>query len=491
MIMLAVVVCSLLVNRSFRRFDVLLIALLMVLLVNSLTVLSAGLWLSFTAVAVILWMIGPSNVHTINSEGKDVSNNKNRWQWLRIQWFISLGLLPLTVFFFQQASLVSPVTNLIAVPLAGFVIVPSLLFGVLVSLLSETLGSYLLSVPLKALEYLNGFLVFMEQLPVATVSLPTPGLGVLALSVIGVFLVLSPAFSGSRLLAVLLFLPLIINRPVLFTDEANDGYFKVDVLDVGQGTAVAIHTASHTMIYDTGPKYSDSFNAGDAVLKPYLQSKGITDIDLLMVSHSDRDHSGGMVTIIDEFSPHKLLTSVTDKKGFSAFERCLKAMSWQWDGVQFDVLHPAQGWIDGGKRDANNRSCVLRVSNEYGSILLPADIEKKAEIELLRSGQSIGSTVLLVPHHGSETSSTADFLDAVEPDIAIMTTGYLNRFDFPRESVLKRYIDRDIEVLNTADSGMISLTFSNREAQGSYPQIERFRDKHPHFWLSAGVNRQD
>ena len=491
MIMLAVVVCSLLVNRSFRRFDVLLIALFLVLLVNSLTVLSAGLWLSFAAVAVILWMIGPQYSNTIKATGSHTSSKINRWQWLRIQWFISLGLLPLTVFFFQQASLVSPATNLIAVPLAGFVIVPLLLFGVLVSLLSATLGSYLLDLPLKMLEYLNGFLMLMEQLPVATVSLPTPGLVVLLLSVVGVFLILSPAFAGSRALAPLLFLPLIINQPVLFTDEGSGGYFKVDVLDVGQGTAVVIHTTGHTMIYDTGPKYSDTFNAGDAVLVPYLKSQGITDIDLLMVSHSDRDHSGGMLAIINGFSPHKLLTPATDKKGFAEFDDCVKATSWQWDGVQFDVLHPAKGWVDGGNRDANNRSCVLRVSNANGSILLPADIEKKAEIELLHSGQSIGSTVLLAPHHGSETSSTAEFLDAVQPSIAIMTTGYLNRFDFPRKSILKRYVDRDIQLLNTADTGMISLTFSGRRDAGSYPQIERFRDKHPHFWHSARVNSQD
>ena len=470
-IMLAVFVVTLLLNRSVRGGYVLLLAMFFILLLDPMAVLSAGFWLSFAAVAIILWM-----VKQFRSNG----NYNSKWrQWLRIQLFISIGLFPVTILFFQRASLIAPLANLIAVPLTGFFIVPLLLAGVLASLVYVPLGQMILILPMTALEFLSVSLGWMQQLPAATTTLAEPTLPVFILAITGVFLLLGPVFYGSRVVAVLLLLPLVFNRGT--NPDIND--FNVDILDVGQGLAVVINTANHTMIYDTGPKYSKTFNAGSAVVVPYLRARGISDIDLLMVTHADSDHRGGLEAVLDAYTPARKLTSEPTAKWFNGFDLCQKGQNWIWDGVDFTVLHPFSGWDEG----RNNGGCVLKVSNQSGSMLFAADIEKKAEEELLASQQDLRAKVLLIPHHGSKTSSSAAFVDAVGPQIAIVTTGYLNRFGFPREIVMNRYSDRGIEVKNTASTGMLSLHFRQNEV----PDIKEFRDSHPHFWHTEPVEREE
>ncbi len=479
-IMLAVFMLTLLLNRSVHGGYVLLLALFLVLLLDPMAVLSPGLWLSFAAVAIILW---------IAKQFRGDASFSHKWkQWIRIQLFIAFGLFPVTILFFQRASLIAPVANLLAVPLTGFFIVPLLLAGVLVSLIYQPLGELILILPITALGVLGVSLDWMQQLPAATTALAEPSLLVFSLAIIGVFLLLGPVFYGSRMVAVLLLLPLVFNRGL----SPDTGYFKVDVLDVGQGLAAVIRTANHTMIYDIGPKYSKSFNAGSAVVVPYLRSQGVSDIDLLMVTHADSDHRGGLEAVLDAYTPVRKLTSniTVDAKSstsvtpwFDGFDLCYKGQSWEWDGVDFTVLHPFAGWDEG----RNNGGCVLKVSNQYSSMLFAADIEKKAEEILLNSQQDLQAEVLLVPHHGSKTSSSAAFLEAVGPQIAVVTTGYLNHFGFPKEIVVNRYIERGIEVKNTAYTGMLSLSFR----QGIVPDIAAFRDSQPHFWQSDAVNRAE
>ncbi len=470
-IMLAVFVVTLLLNRSVRGSYVLLLALFFVLLLDPLAVLSAGLWLSFAAVALILWMA---------KQFGGAANQNSKWrQWLRIQLFISLGLFPVTILFFQRASLIAPIANLIAVPLTGFFIVPLLLAGVLASLVYAPLGQLILVLPVTALEFLAEGLALLQQLPVATITLAEPTFLVFILAITGIFLLLGPVFYGSRLVAVLLLLPLVFNRGP--NPEVN--HFNVDILDVGQGLAVVIRTANHTMIYDTGPKYSKTFNAGSAVVVPYLRAEGISDIDLLMVTHADSDHRGGLEAVLDSYTPVRKLTSEPAAKWFNGFDLCQRGQNWTWDGVDFRVLHPFPGWNQG----RNNGGCVLKVSNHNSSILFSADIEKKAEAVLLGSQQDLNADVLLIPHHGSKTSSSTAFVDAVDPQLAIVTTGYLNRFGFPKETVISRYSDRGIEVKNTAFTGMLRLRFRLNEL----PDIEEFRDIHPYFWHTKAVERAE
>jgi len=244
-----------------------------------------------------------------------------------------------------------------------------------------------------------------------------------------------------------LLLPMLLVRPA----APPPGAVWFTLLDVGQGLAAVLRTRHHTLVFDTGPRFSDSFDTGDSVVLPYLRSQGITFLDTLLVSHGDNDHSGGASSILSGIPVAELLSSVPQRFTHLA-TRCRAGQRWRWDGVEFSILHPDTDTTWHG----NNGSCVLRVQIGAYAVLLPADIEAEAERHLLTAqSDRLKATILVAPHHGSRTSSTRAFIAAVAPEQVLFPVGYRNRYGFPRPDVAKRYAERGAQRLDSAVEGAI------------------------------------
>jgi competence protein ComEC len=273
------------------------------------------------------------------------------------------------------------------------------------------------------------------------------------LALLGVFVLISPRGIPGRWLGLLMLLPLLfINVP-----KPKQGEVIMTLLDVGQGLSAIIETSKHVLVFDTGAKYSDHYDMGDAVVIPFLNSKGIEIVDTLLISHGDNDHIGGTESVINQSRVEKILTSVPLMlpKHFSV--RCRAGQSWGWDQVRFEILWPMQNSLS-----ENNNSCVLKVSSKTGSFLLTGDIEAEAENRLVKKyEQQLESDVLISPHHGSKTSSTLAFLKWVSPVIVLIPSGYRNRFSFPHPEVLNRYREINTRWMNTANDGALVVDMKN------------------------------
>ena len=416
--MLTVVALALWSGRNLGVSRSLLLALLLVLLLDPWAVLAAGFWLSFAAVGLLL-LVGTARL-----------GMQRGWQamlarWGSAQWAVTVGTLPLLLFLFQQFSLVSPLANALAIPVVSFMITPlALLFAVFSWPPLLALDHWLLSALMLFLEWLARWPLWQQ---------PAPPLPVTLLAVLGVLWLLLPRGFPARWLGSCLLLP------ALFWPAARPptGDAWLDVLDVGQGLAVVVRTAGRTLLYDTGPLYGADSDAGERIVVPYLRAIGVEHIDTLIVTHSDKDHAGGVTAIQEALPIARTLSSLPELAG----ERCVAGQTWVWDGVRFTILHPLAADYDRGRARSNNMSCVLRVENASGSsVLLTSDIEARDEQALLaRESARLRSDVLLVPHHGSATSSTAAFIAAVGAREVIIPVGYRNRYRHPRADVVARY----------------------------------------------------
>ncbi|NOQ87744.1 MAG: DNA internalization-related competence protein ComEC/Rec2, partial [Gammaproteobacteria bacterium] len=279
-----------------------------------------------------------------------------------------------------------------------------------------------------------------------------------------------------RLLAGLLFLPLLITHESNF----NSAEYQLTVLDVGQGSAAVIQTQNHVAVFDTGARFSDRLNAGSGVVIPYLRSQGITSLDRLIISHGDLDHIGGAQAIIDEYPEVTLIGQDIEDLQSGNKQACVAGLKWHWDGVDFAFLSPENNDISSrqkGKR--NNHSCVLQVASVFGSVLLTGDIEKKVEKRLLKKyGQQLTSDVFIVPHHGSNTSSSLAFVQTVNPKISLISAGYKNRYRLPNHRVVARYDLDERELLRTDKSGAITIRLMAETGH----IIEKYRDKAGRYW---------
>lgn len=436
LIMVATVMIALLIRRPVAPSYVLSFSLLLVLIWDPFAVLAAGFWLSFSAVTIILF----------------TSQNRYpapRWQWLKIHTLIAFGLTPLLLLFFLQTSLIAPVANIIAVPFISLIIVPILLLASLMLALYEPVGSILLQLADILLTLFWPLLDYLAALPFSHWTIARLPFYYYLVVIIGSLLLLAPRGFPAKWLGIIGLSPLLLFHP----DRPDHGEFWFYLLDVGQGLAAVVQTKEHTLVFDAGPKYSDSFNAGTAIIQPFLQQQGIKKIDTLIISHADNDHIGGAVPLMENIPVDTLLTSVPDDTLPDALP-CLAEQSWQWDQVNFTMLYPTKK--DAGTK--NDLSCVLKVSNTAGSILLTGDIEKQAEQQLVeRYGSNLQSTILVAPHHGSKTSSSTRFIDAVKPGIVLFPVGYKNRYHFPAKVVTDRYKVRQISQYNTADHGAIQF----------------------------------
>lgn len=441
--MLTVVALALWFGRATAGSRVLALALLVVLLLDPWAVLSAGFWLSFGAVALLFFV----------SAGRLAPRH---WlaEWGRAQWAVTLGLLPALLALFQQFSLVSPLANAVAIPVVSFVVTPLALIAAALPF------DALLLLAHQILSWLMAFVEWLAALPLAVWQQHAPPAWAVALALLGCAWLLLPRGFPARGAGAVLLLPLVLVEPA----RPAHGELRLTVLDVGQGLAVHAQTARHDLIYDTGPQFSPDANSGNRILLPYLRAAGVRRLDGLVLTHEDKDHSGGALSLIDGLPVAWSMSSLPAGHPFReapGHRSCADGQAWEWDGVRFEVLHPEAAAYDAAKRKSNDMSCVLKVTSAHGSALLAGDIETASEQALSkRQGGRLRADVLLAPHHGSRTSSSPEFLAAVGARTVIFPVGYRNRFRHPNEAVWRRYEETGAQLLRTDRDGAVTLRFA-------------------------------
>jgi competence protein ComEC len=461
LIMVAVTMLALLRRRPVTPTVTLARALLLVLLLDPLAVLAAGFWLSFAAVALIFLLLGGH------------LERLPRWQQaLRVQLGLSLGLFPLVLGLFQRTSLVAPLANLVAVPAVGLLVVPLALLGCGLLFLWPAAGAGLLQIGAVLLEQLARGLAWLGGQSWAGWSGSASPLA-LGLAGLGLLVLLLPRGVPHRWLGGILLLPLLLPAP----SRLAEGRARFTLLDVGQGLAAVVQTRHHVLVFDTGPRFGRRFDTGQAVLVPFLRQAGLRQVDMLILSHGDSDHIGGARSLRSALPIQRILGSDPARLPDWPITPCRRGQHWEWDGVRFSMLHPD---ADTALR-RNDASCVLQVRAGPHRLLLSADIERPAERRLLRrDGPALRADILVAPHHGSKTSSSAAFIAAVDPDFVLFPVGYRNRYGFPRPAVVARYRQPGRRLLDTARSGAIAFVLGAGALQATEYRQQARRYWHHH-----------
>lgn len=465
--MLAVVAIALWRARQMPVSDVLAWALFVVVLLDPWSVIAPGFWLSFGAIAVIMLVTaGRSSIGGLAG-------------WVRVQWAITLGLIPLLLALFQQVSLVSPLANAVAIPVVSLAVVPLTLlaaipvFDSVLPLAHEATGAVM-----AVLQYLSAS-------PHAVWQQHAPPFWAIAAGSAGIVWLLLPGGLGTgffggfpaRWLGLIALLPMFLALP----PKPQDGELWLTVLDAGQGLAVVARTANHALLFDTGPAFGDT-DSGSRIIAPFLRGEGIRRLDRLIVSHADSDHSGGALSVLEAAPVEQVLSSLKQEhvlvKTAAFHENCHAGQHWTWDGVHFEMLHPLPGDYSHPGRYPNANNCVLKITSAHGSVLLPADIEARDERALLsRVPEKLAASVLIAPHHGSRTSSTEAFVQAVDPAWVIFPVGYLNRHGHPHATVWARYLNRNSRLLRSDEDGAVTVRFA-----GNTVTAERWRGTYRRYW---------
>ena len=477
-IMTAVFVCGALTARPVPAGLRLLIALAFVLTINPLAAMSAGFWLSFLAVsALLVWATGGMNKQS--EEGGIVGKIWRRW--CQPQLVVFLVLMPVLLSWTGQLALLAPLVNLFAIPLVGMVLVPLCLFAVIMLFVNAEIARWLLSL---CDWMLSGVFQLLHLLTTHTefalVRAPAFSIASLLCLLLAMLLILSPVRRSLRCLAAPLLLPLLLPAPTL-VDHAG---FDIHILDVGQGLAVIVRTRDHALVYDTGAALSPEFDLGVAVVVPVLRQLGIRQVDTAVVSHFDNDHAGGLEGLLNNMRVEQLFSSNlalanqrlqrTESQAVSSL--CEAGSNWQWDEVEFRFLHPREPQADA---TANDQSCVLQISSAEHAVLLPGDIEAAGERALILGNANLRSDILVVPHHGSNTSSTYAFIKRVDPHYVIFSSGYRNSFGHPTPRIRQRYRELGSTEFITHQTGMVSFAITP-----GMPLAEplSYRARHSRYW---------
>lgn len=435
----------------------LLLALNGILLLEPLASLRPGFWLSFAAVAILIFTFG----------GR--LGPWRWWQtWTRAQWLIAIGLCPLLLALGLPISLSGPLANLFAVPWISLVVLPPALLGTLllpVPYVGETLlwlAGGLIDWWFKGLGLVSG------QVP-AWVPMAVPPWA-WAIGAIGAFLLLLPRGVPMRplgwpMLLILVFSP----RPML-----QEGRAEVWQLDVGQGLAILVRTRHHTLLYDAGPRFGE-LDQGERVVLPALRKLGVKDLDLMLISHAHADHAGGARAVAKGLPVKQVVSGEPSELPVELqAERCESGRQWTWDEVDFQLWH----WPLAG--DSNQNSCVLLIEANGERLLLSGDIDAAAERALLDSPLALPTDWLQAPHHGSRSSSSKALLDVLQPKGALISRGQGNSFGHPHPTVIARYQKRGMAIYDSAEHGAIRLQLGRFETPWSMRQERRFwRDPPP------------
>ena len=456
LIMLSVFALALLQRRTAKPMEVLAIAAIAVVLVQPAAILSAGYWLSFGAVTAIIWTMPM------------LRGRHGLWQAIGVQLGISLMLYPLLLLFGMPISWLAPLINLVLVPVFAVAVVPLSLLGVLslpwIPIAGDLLGwlAMLIQIILDGLTWLTDKGQW-TQIP------PTWSLRWVLLA--AVIMILAPLPQRWRRIGMVIFC--LGHLP--YRETVDWGEYRMTVLDVGQGLSVVVQTQQHTLVYDTGAAFASGFNLADAVLLPYLREQGVAQITTLLLSHGDNDHDGAASALVAGIPVQQVLAGEPDRTPVPA-QPCVAGQRWEWDGVEFMVLHP------GLKRPAvsNNASCVLRIRNAAGVTLLTGDIKAQVERQLLSEvAVDAPYQLVVVPHHGSLSSSSEAFVQAVQARRVVYPVGAMNRYGFPKAAVVARWQAAGAESWRTDQTGALSWLFSQTgEVQGP----TKYRVEHQRYW---------
>lgn len=464
--------CFLIAIIFLRRPNLLLsyvIALSLVLAAQPLAGFSGGFYLSFAAVAIVL-LAGRRLFSRF--EGKNSLFHYAK-QLVRLQILLMLCLTPFSAFFFNAVSILGLAVNLIAIPITSFILMPWILITWALLFVLPSIGSLSLLFLGELVEVIYWFLAFLASYDWAVVYLARPPLLLIPLALIGAALWLLHPRPSFYLLGAVFFAPIFFFP----TQKIEEGSLRVVFLDVGQGLAVHLQTANHNMLFDAGPRYSVSFDAGSDIIASYFHSYGLTGLDRIIISHNDKDHGGGLVGLLEHIKVNQLMLNfnplnklVREQKRIS----CLAGQNWQWDGVSFEVLHPSASYTS---RKKNNRSCVILVTIGDNRLLLTGDIEKEVEKILIKL-YDMKVNILQVPHHGSSSSSHLKWVDEVDPDYAVFSAGYRNPFSHPSPKVVERYEEGGSLSLVSWRQGAIEFEMNDEEVV--YRGSERKRRKR--YW---------
>jgi competence protein ComEC len=460
-LMLAVVAAALWSGWRWPTATVLAVALGAVVVFDPMAASSPGFWLSFGAVAALL----------LAAAGR-LQRPRMLASWLHSQWAVTVALTPLLIALFQQVSVVSPVANAVAIPVISLVVVPIALLAIVVPLDVLAQLAHAVLAPCMAL------LVWLAQAPGAAWQQHAPAPWAVAAAVAGAVWLMLPRGFPARWLGACAMLPLFLARPP--GPAAQELW--VTALDVGQGLAVVVRTPGHALLFDTGPSYLGGSDAGERIIVPFLRGEGISRLDAMIVSHDDSDHAGGALSVLSAVPVARLLTSLPDRHpvrlAARASSRCVREQRWQWDGLEFEVLHPAAESYNRAPVKDNDRSCVLRIAGNNGVVLITGDIEQASERELLLNlAGRLPSRLLIAPHHGSRTSSSPAFVRTVGAEHVLFSNGHRNRFGHPHPLVTARYRAAGAQALRTDASGAVTFRFN---LQGV--SVQQWRLSEPRFW---------
>jgi competence protein ComEC len=486
-------------------------ALIVVLLIDPMASLSIAFWLSFTAVAIILYSLSNYREKDNQCENAGFIVHKNKINLIlsklkligklsRMQVIIFLGLLPFSLLFFSRLLLLSPIANFIAVPWMSLIITPMVLFSSILCVFSTSefflqLSSYLFLLISYLMQPLWLFLQMINNMESNLIYPDIHNIVLTLLVISGLTLFFIFRNTKKRWFALVLLIPLFLPNE-LSNDLENKllenisqrlwvkvplGEFKVSVLDVGQGLSSIVQTQNHVMIYDTGNTFSPRFDMANQVVIPFLRHRSVHKIDKLILSHADHDHVGSAPSLLSSYQVDDILTGEPvrlTKKLAVAGEQCLYGKNWIWDQVKFQIMYPTTDDLN-KKLKSNNLSCVILVTSAADqSLLLTGDIEKKIETKLLTLAQLKDTDIVIAPHHGSKSSSSQQFLDWLNPKIVVFTNGYLNRYHFPSQQVVKRYRLQESQLFST-QNGLIEMVSGDPELP---IKVKEYRKDNRHYW---------
>lgn len=472
MLMTAIFATATVSRRRLQSGHVLALSCLLLLLLDPLASLAPGFQLSFAAVACLLASAAPLVRLPGRLPGGSLAVLFSAPARLgRMQMALLLGLFPLTVLIFDRATLVAPLANVVVLPIFNFVTVPAGLLAMLIDPLSAAGATTLLEISHESILLVLGVVSVLAELPGAGISVAQLAGPALLVALLPAMWVLLPRGWPGRHVAWLALAATLLHRPA----APPRGCVEITVLDVGQGLATVLRTAGHTLVYDTGPAFRGGGDAASLVVAPYLVGRGVRRFDTLIVSHADLDHSGGVSSLLERVPADRVLVGEWLERPDIAQERCVAGQRWHWDGITFTIRHPPPTVRFSG----NDASCVLQVEIGDDRILLTGDVEARVERRLLSQKEFGRVSLVVVPHHGSRTSSSRDFVATLDADRAVVSAGYGNRWGFPKDDVVERWRTSGAEVLTTAETGAVMQRYC---ADGRRYPPRRHRAESRRFW---------
>jgi competence protein ComEC len=472
LLMTVAAMAAFLLRRRPAPERVIAVTCLAVFAADPLAIHAPGFKLSFAAVAILLWL---SRQRVFEADGVAPSLTRRIAAAVRqltaLQVCLLFGLFPMTVLVFGRVPWAAPLVNLLALPVFNAITVPAALLGLVLGGHLAPVGDLLLTAAWHSLRFILWLVAHAADSPPARAEFAAPeGLMRLIVLLPALWAILPPGLPG-RKLALVAAVAACLYRP----PPPPPGCLELTALDVGQGLAVVMRTHRRTLIYDTGPAFRGGGDAGRLVVVPYLKRIGARDVDLLVVSHGDDDHAGGAASLLSALPVRQILVGGPLPGLQRSQIGCRSGQAWLWDGVRFSVMHPGLYPITSD----NNASCVLEVAAGPHKVLLTGDIESPVERHLARTRSLMPVDIVIVPHHGSGTSSAPAFVQALEPAVAIVSAGYRNRWGFPKEEVVRRWEAVGARLVSTALSGAVQYRLcADREPE----RVWEHRVRHRKYW---------